>query len=85
MLWGFGGSRGGRVCRIDIAELGNWKGILRLIGELELPKPSLKEIYNLMWLLREKSNTQGSEKVADCNFSNKQLLGWENAVHEKKL
>ena len=76
-------SRGGRVCRIDIDELGKWKGIQRLIGELELPKPGLKEIYNLMWLLREKSNTQGSEKVTGCNFSNEQLLGWENAVHEK--
>lgn len=76
-------SRGGRVCRINIGELSKWKGIERLIGELELPKPGLKEIYTLMWLLREKTNTQGSEKLDSCNFSNEQLLDWENAVHEK--
>jgi hypothetical protein len=78
-------SRGGRICRIDITDLRKWKGIQRLIGELELPRPGLKEIYTLMWLLREKSNTQGSEKLDGCNFSNEQLLGWENAVHEKTL
>jgi hypothetical protein len=76
-------SRGGRVCRIDITDLRKWKGIQRLIGELELPKPGLKKIYTLMWLLRKKSNTQGSEKMDGCKFSNEQLLDWENAVHEK--
>jgi hypothetical protein len=73
-------SNGGRVCRIDITELAKWQGIKRLIGELDLPKPGLKEIYTLMWLLKEKSNTQGSEKNGLRVFSPEQLSVWENVV-----
>jgi hypothetical protein len=74
-------SKGGRVCRIDISELAKWQGIKRLIGELDLPKPRLKEIYTLMWLLRVKSNTQGSEKNGRETFSPEQLSEWESAVN----
>lgn len=74
-------SKGGRVCRIDINELAKWQGIKRLIGELDLPKPGLKEIYTLMWLIREKSNTQGSEKVRHGDFSAEQLAAWEYEVN----
>ncbi len=73
-------SRGGKVCRIDINELGKWKGILRLIWELDLPKPGLKEIYTLMWLLREKSNTQGSEQIQQSKFTSIELQKLEEEV-----
>jgi hypothetical protein len=74
-------SKGGRVCRIDINELAKWQGIKRLIRELDLPKPGIKEIYALLWLMREKSNTRGSEKNGHETFSHEQLFGWESAVN----
>jgi hypothetical protein len=74
-------SKGGRVCRIHINELAKWQGIKRLIRELDLPKPGIKEIYTLLWLMREKSNTRGSEKNGHETFSPEQLSAWESAVN----
>jgi hypothetical protein len=64
---------GGRVCRIDITELAKWQGIKRLIRELDLPKLGIKEIYTLLWLMREESNTRGFEKNGQETFSLEQL------------
>jgi hypothetical protein len=74
-------SQGGRVCRISITELAKWQGVKRLIRELDLPKPRIKEIYTLMWLISEKSNTQGSEKVRHGDFPAEQLAAWECEVN----
>ena len=81
VLGNFIKSKGGRVCRVDINELAKWQGIKRLIGELDLPKPGLKEIYTLMWLLRVKSNTQGSVKNRRETFLSEQLSSWESSVN----
>jgi hypothetical protein len=73
-------SRSGRVCRININELGKWKGVQRLVSELKLPKPSWKESYNLFWLLNEKSNTRGSETPCK-KYSVQEIENWEHIVH----
>jgi hypothetical protein len=74
-------SKGGRVCRIEINELAKWQGIKRLIRELDLPKPGIKEIYTLLWLMREKSNTRRSEKNGHEAFSHEQLSARESALN----
>ena len=71
--------KGGRVVRVDIEKLRSLRTLYSLVRALDLPRPRLREIYSLMWLLRMKSNTQGS-KTWICPYDPSQLAGWEAGV-----
>lgn len=71
--------KGGRVIRVDIADLRTIRSLYSLVNALDLPRPGLRGIYSFLWLLRNKSNTQGSEKWA-CPYEQNQLADWEAEV-----
>ena len=72
-------ARGAKVTRISLGELSTWKGIYRIVRELDLPRPGPFELYQLMWYMGKKTNTQGSEHW-DCPFADSQLAAWEEEV-----
>lgn len=72
-------ARGAKVSRISLAELSTFKGIYRMVHELDLPRPGIPELYQLMWFLRQKTNTQGSDLWTNP-FSEPQLAAWELEV-----
>jgi hypothetical protein len=72
-------ARGAKVTRISLTELGTFRGIYRMVRELDLPRPGMPEVYQLMWFLRQKTNTQGSDLWSNP-FSDTQLAAWELEV-----
>ena len=71
--------KGGRVVRLDIEKLRSFRSLYRLVDALDLPRPGLREIYSFLWLLRRKSNSQGSERWT-CPYDRNQLADWEGEV-----
>ena len=64
---------------MNIEELRSLRGIYRLVSTLDLPRPGPRELYNLLWMMRTRTNTQGSEKWS-CPFDGSQLADWEAEV-----
>lgn len=56
--------KGGRVTRISISEVPTWKGFFRIRKHLELPMPSLGQIYTFSFLKKQRVNTQEYVKAA---------------------
>jgi len=71
--------KGGRVVRVDIEKLRSFRSLYSLVDALDLPRPGLREMYSFLWLLRGKSNTQGSERWI-CPYDPGQLADWEAEV-----
>lgn len=72
-------SKGGRVYRTNIEALSKIFNIRNLAKAMDLPQPSLSQWKQMLWLLRRRTNTQGSEKW-DSPFDSGQLLAWEEEV-----
>jgi hypothetical protein len=72
-------ARGGRVHRTSIDKLSTPGGALSLVKDLELPRPGLAQLRDFLWLLRRRTNTQGSEKW-ESSFTKTELSQWEEAV-----
>jgi hypothetical protein len=71
--------RGGRVVRVGIEKLRSLRNLFSLADALDLPRPGLREIYSFLWLLRKKTNSQGSERWT-CPYEQSQLADWEAGV-----
>lgn len=54
-------ARGGRVHRTSIEKISTPRGVLALVKGLDLPRPGLIQLKDFLWLLRRRTNTQGSE------------------------
>lgn len=79
VLGNLAAARGGRVARVDIEKLRSLRSLYDLVRALDLPRPGPGEIYSFLWLLRKKSNSQGSEKWK-CPYEKNQLADWEAEV-----
>ena len=71
--------KGGRVVRVNIETLSSLRILYGLVRALDLPRPGPGEIYSFLWLLRKKSNSQGSERWT-CPHEQNQLADWEAEV-----
>ncbi|MBJ7392294.1 MAG: hypothetical protein JHC85_12050 [Chthoniobacterales bacterium] len=76
--------RGGRVVRVGIEKLRSLRNLYSLVRALDLPRPGPREIYSLLWLLRKKTNSQGSEKWT-CPYEQSQVADWEAAVIQEVI